>query len=148
MSEIRFYHLERQPVDTVLPALVSKAFENGHRIIIKAKDEQDVARFNELLWTFSQSSFLPHGSAKDGHAEKQPIWMTHEDENPNKADVLIRINGADCQTVSDFALCCDVFDGRDEQILSAARTRWKTYKDADLNITYWQQGDKGWEKKA
>ena len=52
MSEVRFYHLERQNLDQALPALVSKAYENGHRIVIKTSEEKQLERINENLWTF------------------------------------------------------------------------------------------------
>jgi DNA polymerase-3 subunit chi len=29
-----------------------------------------------------------------------------------------------------------------------ARAHWKTWKEAGHEVTYWQQTDKGWEKKA
>jgi DNA polymerase III subunit chi len=32
--------------------------------------------------------------------------------------------------------------------VTAARRRWADAKQAGLALTYWQQTDKGWEKKA
>ena len=105
-------------------------------------------RLNDYLWTYNPNSFLPHGSKKDGHAELQPIWLTSEDENPNDADVLILTGGAASENMNDYQLCCELFDGRNEAAVTEARTRWKTYQEAGHDITYWQQGDKGWEKKS
>lgn len=148
MSEIRFYHLERQTLDQVLPALLSKALSGGRRIVLKAPNAQEAERLNAHLWTYDPNSFIPHGSDKDGHAEHQPVWITARDENPNGADVLILSGGVDSPLLGDFALCCEMLDGRDPEAVSAARTRWKDYKDAGHDITYWQQGPQGWEKKA
>ncbi len=147
MSEVRFYHLERQSLEQALPALVSKAYGTGHRIVIKAPDEKQVQRLNEILWTYHPHSFLPHGSKKDGFAEDQPIWLTHENDNPAGADVLILTHGAESEDLSAFSLVCEMFDGQNPEALKAARTRWKAYKEQDLNLTYWQQTDTGWEKK-
>ena len=148
MSEVRFYHLEQQSLEQVLPALLSKALENGHRILVKTPDDHMAERLNDYLWTYNPNSFLPHGSKKDGHAELQPIWLTSEDENPNDADVLILTGGAASENMNDYQLCCELFDGRNEAAVTEARTRWKTYQEAGHDITYWQQGDKGWEKKS
>lgn len=147
MSEIRFYHLERQNIDQALPALVSKAYDNGHRIIIKANDEKQLQRINDLLWTFHPNSFLPHGSNKEGFEEDQPIFLTCDNDNPNSADVLILTDGADHEKLTEFALICEMFDGRDQSALQSARTRWKKYKDQNFDLTYWQQTERGWEKK-
>lgn len=148
MTEIRFYHLEQQTLEQVLPALLSKALNNGHRIIVKANDEHNVQRLNDYLWTYNPNSFLPHGSKKDGHAEHQPVWLTTEDEKPNGADVLILTGGASSENISEYKLCCELFDGRDEAAVQEARTKWKLYQKAEHTITYWQQGPKGWEKKS
>jgi len=41
-----------------------------------------------------------------------------------------------------------LFDGRDEDAVTSARARWKALKDEGHDLTYWQQGERGWEKKA
>ena len=148
MTEIRFYHLERTNMLQALPPLLSKAYENGHRIVVKLANAVDVKALNEHLWSFHPDSFLPHGSEKEGNAALQPIWLTDKDENPNKADVLIITDGSQSAQMKDYTLTCEVFDGRNEQAVSGARERWKAYKDEGLEMTYWQQGEKGWEKKA
>lgn len=148
MSEIRFYHLEQQSLDQVLPSLLSKALEGGHRIVIKTANDQEAKRLNDHLWTYDANSFLPHGIAKDPHADKQPVCLTSADENPNKADVLILTGGATSENIGQFKLCCEMLDGRNPESVSAARQRWKAYQEAGHDITYWQQGQKGWEKKA
>ena len=41
----------------------------------------------------------------------------------------------------------DLFDGRDDTAVAAARDRWKAGKDAGHTLTYWRQTDRGgWEK--
>lgn len=148
MTDIRFYHLERQTLDQVLPSLLGKALSVGHKIVVKAANDQEVERLNTHLWSYDPNSFLPHGSKKDGNAELQPIWITTEEENPNGADVLILTQGTVSDHVADFKMCCEMFDGRHDETVKAARGRWKDYKEAGHDLTYWQQGDRGWEKKA
>jgi DNA polymerase-3 subunit chi len=147
MTEIRFYHLERQELDEALPALVAKAHANGHKILLKAANEQDLERLNSQLWTYNPNSFLPHGSEKDGFAEKQPIYLTTKDENPNGADVMILTGGASSAMHGQFSLCCEMLDGRDKEAVESARANWKKYKEAGYTVTYWKQGASGWEKK-
>tara|TARA_B100000780_G_C21102829_1_gene445150 strand:- start:38 stop:484 length:447 start_codon:yes stop_codon:yes gene_type:complete len=148
MNEIRFYHLQNQTLEQALPALIAKAYDNGHRIIVKAP-KNEIEHLNDILWTYRADSFLPHGCEKDGHAQHHPIWLTDTDDNPNEADVLILTHNLDSQSKHNFKLCCEVFDGRIDKDVHAARTRWKAYKDQGLNITYWQQTEQGgWNKKA
>ncbi len=149
MTEIRFYHMERSGLEQTLPMLVTKALERNHKIIIKSANENDSERLNEHLWSYDPSSFIPHGSAKDGNAADQPVWLTASDENPNGADVLILTSGASHQNLKDFTLVCEMLSGNDPQSIDEARARWKLYKDEGFETTYWQQSAKGgWEKKA
>lgn len=149
MTDIRFYHLKTQTLDEALPALVMKAYDNGKkRLIIRLADKATVEKMNTALWTFHPNVFLPHGSAKEGKSERQPIWLTDTDENPNGASILIA-GGAVANDLSGFDLVCEMFSDHEGEAVNAARARWKIYKDAGHNITYWQQTPNGgWEQKA
>ena len=149
MTDIGFYHLQRWPLDRALPKLLEKVLERGLRAVVVAGSEERVEALNTALWTYEQESFLPHGSARDGNAEAQPIWLTVEDENPNGATVLVLTDGADSAQLGRFERCVLMFDGTDEEALAAARRRWQLYKAAGHKLTYNQQTEQGgWEKKA
>ncbi len=149
MTDIRFYHLKTQTLDEALPGLLMKAYDNGKKhVVIRLPDKAVVEKMNTHLWSFHPNIFLPHGSEKDGNADRQPIWLTDKDENPNDASILIA-GGAVANDLSGFTLVCEMFADHDGEAVSAARTRWKTYKDAGHNLTYWQQTENGgWEQKA
>jgi len=148
MTEIRFYHLTTRSLDQALPDILQKALAGGHRIVVRTRDDAEAERLNGHLWSFRPDAFLPHGSKKDGHAAQQPIWLTPENDNPNNAGVLVVVSGAAQDNLEGFTLLCDMFDGRDETAVTAARQRWTTYKDSGHALTYWQQTEKGWEQKA
>jgi len=149
MTEIGFYHLQRMPLERALPKLLEKVLERGLRAVVVAGSEERVEALNTALWTYEQDSFLPHGSARDGNAEAQPIWLTVEDENPNGASVLVLTDGTDSRQLERFERCVLMFDGTDEAALAAARQRWQTYKAAGHKLTYNQQTEQGgWERKA
>lgn len=148
MSEIRFYHLLRQNVQQALPALTAKALESGKRIVIKTTDPARIEVLNEALWSFDAHSFLPHGSAKDGFAAQQPVFITDQDDVPNQAGILICVDGAEVSDGHAFDLCCHLFDGRSDAAVQAARVKWKSAQEAGSALTYWQQTEQGWQKKA
>ena len=147
MTEIGFYHLRASPLDRALPQLLEKAYAGGHRIVVLAGSGERVEHLNSLLWTYSDDTFLPHGSAKDGNPDQQPIWLTVNDENPNAATMLVLVDGASSSKLAEYKRVCDMFDGNDEAALAAARARWKAAKEAGHSLTYWQQTEKGWEKR-
>jgi DNA polymerase-3 subunit chi len=149
MTELRFYHLTRKTLEQVLPDLLEKSLGRGWRVVVKTGSEDRAEVLAQHLWTWKPDGFLPHGTAKDGHGEHQPIWITPGDDRPNGAVVLFLTDGAESAALGDYTLACDLFDGNDDDAVAAARRRWKMAKAAGHDLTYWQQTDRGgWEKKA
>lgn len=149
MTDVRFYHLQRRSLEDTLPQLLGKILERASRAVVMAGSEERVEALATHLWTFDQRGFLPHGTARDGNASEQPIWLTTSEENPNGADVLVLTDGAAASDIGGFKICCELFDGNDDEAVAAARARWKVYAAAGHAVTYWQQTDRGgWEKKA
>jgi DNA polymerase-3 subunit chi len=148
MTEIGFYHLTKSPLEEALPRLLERAIAAGHRILIRAPNEAEVERLNSALWTYGEASFLPHGSAKDGWADEQPIYLTFEDDNPNTADLACQLGGAEAAGLDGFKRVLDLFDGADADAVAAARERWRRYMAAGHQLSYWQQKPSGgWERK-
>ncbi|MGJ3259406.1 MAG: DNA polymerase III subunit chi [Rhodospirillales bacterium] len=147
-TDIGFYHLTRSGLDRALPQLLQKTLGAGKRALVVLGSEERVKWYNDHLWTFDNAAWLPHGAAQDGDADMQPVWLDVTDANPNKAEFLFLADGGTSDRVADFERCFDLFDGRDDDAVADARERWKTLKDAGHELTYWQQGDRGWEKKA
>jgi DNA polymerase-3 subunit chi len=149
MAEMLFYHLTRRRLEQVLPELLEKTLQRGWRAIVKGGSDERIAQLNSELWTYGRASFLPHGTKEDGFGDRQPVYLTIGDERPNNAELLFLVDGADADDVSAYTRVCDLFDGNDEEAVSAARARWKRAKDAGHTLTYWQQGEGGgWVKKA
>lgn len=147
MTEIAFYHLTTSPLERALPRLLEKILESKKRAVILCGSEERLDYLNGALWTLGKLSFLPHGSAKEGYGEDQPIWLTTIDENPNGAQFLILTDGAESSSLGGYERCLELFDGNDEEAVAHARQHWKSYKDQGHEVTYWKQSETGaWEK--
>ena len=148
MTDVSFYHLRTMTLERALPKILERALADGHRIVVMAGSPERVDHLDSLLWTYNEASFLPHGSARDGNADRQPIWLTADDENPNRASMLVLVDSARSVHLASFARCCDIFDGNGEAAVAAARQRWKEAKAAGHQLTYWEQTDTRWEKRS
>ena len=147
MTEIGFYHLTATAMDRALPKLLEKTLESGERAVVRLASAERVQALNAHLWVYEERSWLPHGSQKDGEADLQPVWLTDREENPNGAGFLFLAEGVEASDLDSFKRVFDLFDGRDDQAVAAARVRWKVAKDAGHTLTYWRQKDNGgWEK--
>ena len=148
MGEIGFYHLSSTSLERSLPRLLERAWTQGHRIVLRVASPERVEHLSATLWTYEEASFLPHGSARDGNAATQPIWLTHRGENPNGALLLVVVDGVEAEDIESYARCADLFDGNDAGAVEAARARWRRAREAGHTLTYWQQTTSGWERKS
>lgn len=149
MSDINFYHLQRSSLETVLPKLLEKTMGAGKRALVLTSSAKKTEQLAAHLWTYEKSSWMPHGTQKDGAPEEQPIWLSEApDENPNGASFLFLTDDARSFALEDFERCFVLFDGNNEEPLASAREYWKICTEAGHDLTYWQQNDRGgWDKK-
>jgi DNA polymerase-3 subunit chi len=150
MTEVLFYHLQRQPLERVLPSLLERSLERGWRVVVQAASDERVEALDAHLWTYRDDSFLPHGTARDGEAAAQPILLTTADDNPNSASVRFLLDGAPIPAdASSYDRIVLVFDGEDEDAVAAARARWNEAKQQGFDVTYWQPDEQGrWIKRG
>lgn len=145
--EIGFYHLTRSTLEQALPRLLARVLAIPARAMVLSGAAERLEALDTALWAAAE--WLPHGSPTTGDAALQPIWLTSEDgAAPNDAAHLFLVDGAESAHLERFQRGFDLFDGNDDNALQAARERWKRAKAAGHALTYWQQGEKGWERKA
>ena len=149
MTEVLFYHLQRQPLERVLPELLEKCLERQWRVVVQLGSEERRDALDAHLWTWRDEGFLPHGTAKDGNAALQPVWLTAADENPHGATVRFLADGAEAPEFGAYNRVVLLFDGNDPDAVDRARAQWAKAQAAGHDATYWQQSERGrWEKKA
>ncbi len=159
MTEVWFYHLERSPLDAVLPDLLTKTLDRGWRALVRTGSQERLQALDSHLWTFRDDSFLPHGTAGRPDAAEQPVLLTDQLGNPNRAEVLFLVDRAASPELGGSDLAVEgegayeriilLFDGRDGEAVSEARTLWKNVKATEAGLAYWKQSPSGkWEKKA
>jgi DNA polymerase-3 subunit chi len=147
--EVWFYHLERMSLDQALPELLEKTLARGWKALVRSGERERAEHLDGWLWSYRDDSFLPHGVADEPMAERQPILITTEMSNPNGANALFLIDGAEPGDVSGFERCVLLFDGRDEAAVAAARGKWSGFKAAGCEVSYWRQQEAGgWRKEA
>jgi DNA polymerase III subunit chi len=145
MAEIGFYHLTRSTLAQALPPLLIRTLAAGQRAVVLGP-ESGLEAVSAALW--AQPAWLPHGTAADGDPDLQPIWLSANPEPLNGARFLFMVEGAETDRVADFDRVFDLFDGNSSEAVAAARLRWKIAKEAGHTLTYWQQTDSSWQKKA
>jgi len=150
MTEILFYHLQRQPIERVLPAMLEKSLERGWKVVVQASSDERVDALDAHLWTYRDDGFLPHGTYRENEAAMQPVLLTVHDHNPNSATVRFLVDGAGVPAdAASYQRIVLMFDGEDDEAVAAARVHWTEVKAQGFEATYWQADENGrWTKKA
>lgn len=107
--------------------LTEKAYKLDNRVHILAADPQAANRLDELLWTFRDGSFLPHGLATD--AEPAPVTIGCEAKPPADGyDLLINLTDTMPADVDAFPRIAEIVTSDDEQ-RRHSRVRFAGYRD-------------------
>ncbi len=149
MTEVRFYQLQRQTLEQVLPVLLTRTLERGWKAVVETTGPERLSALDDALWTFSDDSFLPHAPVSEADAA-DPVVLVDGPANPGEAPVRFLVDGAPLpEAVEGYHLLVVVFDGNDEEALALAREQWRQVKAGGHEATYWQQDSDGrWNKKA
>ena len=149
MPSVNFYHLTRSTPEAALFKLLSKAYEGGHRSVVRFANTEDVTAYDTALWVRDPESFLPHGTAASKHVQEEPVVLITGDENPNKADFAFIFPETSAENIDYYDRVFFLFEGASEGQVKEARERWKTLKDIGFQLVYWTQDETGkWSKKA
>lgn len=150
MAEVLFYRLGTSPLEATLPDLLDRSLARGWRVHLRAGTEGGAALLDDLLWTYRDESFLPHGRAEGPNGPRQPIAIGTGRENPNRADVLMLTLGARAEPaeMAAYARACLIFDAADAAALEDARADWRAVVSAGLPAKFWAQEDGRWVQKA
>jgi DNA polymerase-3 subunit chi len=148
MTEVLFYHLETQPLERVLPALLEKTLERGWRAVVETSSRERATAIDALLWTYRDDSFLPHAIAGEPTDPDQPVLITMDEANPNAANVRFFVDRAVPRSGEGYERIVFLFSGHDPDAVTEARAAWTGLKEGNT-LTYWQQDESGrWVKKA
>lgn len=127
MTRVDFYVLETSAAhehERMLCRVVEKAWKRGHEVYVQCGDEAAVTSFDEALWRFHDTSFVPHGREGEG----APVVIGTTAANAVNPDVLVNLAAAVPTSASGFQRVIESA-GYDDTSRSAARERYRYYQD-------------------
>ena len=140
MTRIDFYIIEdgtEEATETFICRLTEKAWLQNNAVYIHTMDEPHSTKYDEILWTFNETSFIPHqldatelpevtltGDANKavliGHQSAADITHHH--------DVLINLNHEAPSFFSQFDRVAEIITN-DETSKIKGRERYQFYRD-------------------
>ncbi len=141
MTRIDFYIVDaagEPALATLCCRVAGKAHRHGKRIYVHTGSASLAALVDERLWTWSQSSFLPHArvgtlrSARD--IERHPVIIGTDEPPPAEADLLINLAETVPSFFSRFDRVADLVDADDAR-RAAGRERYRFYRDRGYELS-------------
>ena len=152
MTDIIFYEFMNTEAKQALPAIVQKCLGQQWKVVIQCESEEIRDDLNSLLWIFEKESFLPHGTKADGYSDKQPVYLTCINENPNGAKAKIAFGIVDIgeiDSISDFDRYMIFIESSDKETLKAGSEYFQKLIKSGFQPKYQQQNSNGgWSEKA
>ena len=141
MARITFYiHVADLPSFTC--QLAKKAYTSGERVLIWLTDETELKQYDQMLWSFEASSFLPHS-----------IWSLSEPQ-PAKDKGILLAAGTNMPLVEAETVVLNLTDiywcnmrqqpqrvlelaSHTEADLAKARNRFRVYREAGFSVEHY-----------
>jgi DNA polymerase-3 subunit chi len=116
--------------------IVEKATQLDNHVFIHATSETEAKQLDELLWTFSQGSFIPHRIVRGelADAPREPVLIgVNQQPASGRWDVLINLATDVPEFFSRYERVAEVVDAnatRREQ----SRERYRFYRDRGYKL--------------
>lgn len=127
MTRIEFFFNVEDKLKKVAE-LTEKAVMKGRRLMVFAPDQVTTKSLENVLWSHSPTSFLPHCHAADSLSNQTPIIIDWQATELPHHDVLINLQADYPPFFSRFTRLIEIV-GQEEQDKIQARLRYKFYRD-------------------
>lgn len=135
MTRIDFYILgdgATRTRDMTACRLAEKAFREGLRVYLHTASAEQARGLDELLWSFRDRSFVPHGVGPGADGDT-PVRIGSDAEPDGTHEVLINLAEDVPAFFSRFDRVLEIVD-TDEGARQAGRARYKFYRDRGYSL--------------
>ncbi len=135
MARVDFYILpdqQRNNLRLFACRLAEKAWQQGHRILIQTDNADESRHMDDLLWTFRDGGFVPHGLAGDEEQDQHPILISHLDTAAGTFQLLINLS-ARIPADDAFERIAEIVN-QEAQRKQQGREHYKIYRDKGVEL--------------
>lgn len=141
MSRVDFYILPDDSADGLqlfACRLAEKAWQQGHRILIRTDSADQSHHLDDLLWVFKDGSFIPHGVAGSEHDDQQPVVISHQDAPADAFQLLINLSSG-APDSGQFERIAEILN-QDATRKQLGRAHYKVYRDLGHELHHHDMG--------
>ena len=141
-TKIYFIVLNSSQKQKVVCDLAEKCYLSKKRVVIFSEDQEKAKEIDSLLWTWKQSSFIPHIYSANLEAPfYEPVLVTSRISRNFDYEVLITLEAIPTETLNKFEIVIEFAEKYDITRLNESRKRYKMYKSQNYQIETLQPGE-------
>ena len=114
--------------------LSDKVVKMGHSVFVRTKDARETQLLDDMMWTYSDSSFLPHARLEDNDDGDAPVIIGHS-EASSAGYLLINLSDELPGNIHDYERVAEIINDAPD-ILQKGRGRYSTYKKDAYTLHY------------
>ena len=131
-----FYEVKGKRWEHVLCEVAAAALDAGERCYVWAPSEAKARELDDLLWTFLDASFLPHGLWQGEPSSDEPLAVGWRSGNPNGATCLLLGCAASLEQAKEFRRIVDFVPMEDPVLRERARERFRALRQAGFSVSF------------
>jgi DNA polymerase III subunit chi len=139
VTQVDFYILDSDSDEARLRLackIVDKATQLDHHVFVHSTSDAEALQLDELLWTFSQGSFIPHRVVReelDQPPHEQVLIGVNSAPGPGRWNVLINLASDVPEFFSRYERVAEVV-GADAVRREQSRERYRFYRDRGYKL--------------
>ena len=136
MPKVNFYLLkerDEQARSMLACRLAEKLYKQNRGVHVQVGSDEAAREFDQLLWSFNASSFVPHVMDNDALQAVAAVTISSGNSNSRVNGNLLNLtdaipyNHAQLDTIAEFVV-------NDEQAKAQGRQLWNTYKQLGYEL--------------
>ena len=132
MTRITFYRYASDKLGFAC-RLATKAYDASSRLVVYASDRQRLARFDQQLWSFQATKFVPHCFVESPLAAETPVILATAGDALPHHDVLMNLDDEWPPFFATFERVLEIV-GAEEDDKVKARARYAFYNKRGYDI--------------
>ncbi|MGO2132547.1 MAG: DNA polymerase III subunit chi [Halomonas sp.] len=147
MTRIDFYILPNTTLEARLDfacKLAETIVSKGYRLHIHTQDEAMASALDELLWVFRPEAYLPHALLGSEQTDNVPVtigWEAPPVTDSVTPQAMLNLHSDIPEWFSRFERVAEIIN-QHQNVLTAKRECWQTYKKRGYSVTAHQLGGK------
>ncbi len=128
-TRVDFYLLQGtnlQGIQQFCCRITEKAWKPGTSVFIRTENEQQARQLDNLMWTYSDGSFLPHAMENNTQEPEAPIIIGSKTEPASTVDLMINLASDIPEHCNHYSRIVEIIN-QDETIRKQGRLRYSQY---------------------